>query len=120
MRVARLSAAIVANVTNAVTGQPVAGVSVIAAWFYGTSFGTTNATGVAIVNAPTGIDVYVTAIASGYGYWTGVLHPVGGTNALSISFWPLPHYATHIRGSVRAPNSGTRAPFRAAEAACGS
>src|SRR2546425_10706275 len=37
------------NVTDAVTGQPIAGVSVIAAWFTGTSFGTTNATGIAIV-----------------------------------------------------------------------
>src|SRR5712691_2786212 len=117
MTVDRLSAAIVANVTNAVTGQPVAGVSVIAAWFYGNSFGTTNATGVATVNAPTRVDVYVTAIASGYEYWTAVLHPVAGTNRLSISLWPILPYDVHIRGYVRDPNSGTGLSFVSVEAA---
>ena len=117
MTIDRLSAAIVANVTNAVTGQPIAGVSVIAAWFTGTSFGTTNATGIAIVNAPTTVDVYVTAIASGYEYWTGILHPVAGTNPLSISLWPILPYDVHIRGYVRDPNSGTGVSYVAVEAA---
>src|SRR5256886_5251812 len=117
MTIDRLSATIVANVTNAVTGQPIAGVSVIAAWFTGNSFGTTNATGIAIVNAPTGIDVYVTAIASGYEYWTGILQPVAGTNPLSISLWPILPYDVHIRGDVRDPNSRTRVSYVAVEAA---
>src|SRR3989454_990042 len=114
---AGLSAAIVANVTNAVTGTPIAGVAVIAAWFYGNSFGTTIATGIAIVNAPTGMDVYVTAIASGYEYWTGILQPVAGTNPLSISLWPILPYDVHIRGYVRDPNSGTGVSYVAVEAA---
>src|SRR2546425_837065 len=113
----RLSAQIVANVTNAMTGAPVPGVSVIAAWFYGSSFGTTNATGVTTDNAPVGVDVYVTAIASGYDYWTGVLHPVAGTNRLSISLWPILPYDVHIRGYVRDPNSGTGLSFVSVEAA---
>src|SRR5437879_13172782 len=94
-----------------------AGVSVIAAWFTGTSFGTTNATGIATVNAPTAVDVYVTAIASGYEYWTGILHPVAGTNPLSISLWPIRPYDVHIRGYVRDPNSGTGVSYVAVEAA---
>lgn len=102
----RLSAQILANVTNALTGAPVAGASVIAAWFYSNDVQLTNASGAAALNAPVGISVYVTAIASGYQFWTGVLTPVVGANPLSIALWPVLPTDVHIRGWVRDASSG--------------
>ena len=103
----RLTAQILANVTNAVTGLPVPGVSVIAAWFYGNSYGTTDANGSTSVGAPTGVDVYVNVVASGYDFWVGLLTPVPGGNALDIALWPDLPYDVHIRGYVRDETSGT-------------
>src|SRR6266540_3939323 len=115
----RLAAQIRANVTNAVTGLPVSGASVIAAWFYGNGYQTTDANGLATLNAPVGVGVYVTVFATGYSYWTGLLTPVAGTNDLSIALWPDLPYDVHIVGYVRDPTSGMGIGYVSVEATWG-
>jgi hypothetical protein len=104
--IARLSAQIHANVTNALTGAPISGVTLIAAWFYGNAVQSTDVNGTATLRAPAGIDVYVNAIATGYQYWTGLLTPVAGSNNLSIQLWPNLPTDVRIRGWVRDASSG--------------
>ncbi len=116
----RLTAQISLNVTNGVTGAPVAGVSVIAAWFYGNAYAVTDANGSATVNAPTGVEVYVTVIATGYDFWTGVLTPAAGANSLSIALWPDLPFDVHIVGYVRDASSGTGLSSVSVEADWGS
>ncbi|HYU07296.1 MAG TPA: carboxypeptidase-like regulatory domain-containing protein, partial [Thermoplasmata archaeon] len=115
----RLAAQIRANVTNAVTGLPVSGASVIAAWFYGNGYQTTDANGLATVNAPVEVGVYVTVFATGYSYWMGLLTPVAGTNDLSIALWPDLPYDVHIVGFVRDPTSGMGIGYVSVEATWG-
>src|SRR6266568_4564438 len=115
----RLAAQIRVNVTNAMTGLPVSGASVIAAWFYGNGYQTTDANGLATLNAPVGVGVYVTVFATGYSYWTGLLTPVAGTNDLSIALWPDLPYDVHIVGYVRDPTSGTGFGYVSVQASWG-
>ncbi len=115
----RLAAQIRTNVTNAVTGQPVSGASVIAAWFYGNGYQATDANGSATLNAPVGVGVYVTVFATGYNYWTGLLTPVTGTNDLSIALWPDLPTDVQIVGYVRDPTSGGGIAYVAVQASWG-
>src|SRR5213079_708033 len=52
------------------------------------------------------LTVYVTAIASGYQYWTGSLTTATGTNRLDIPLWPDLPTDVHVRGWVRDATSG--------------
>src|SRR5437773_424490 len=71
--IGRLSSDIATHVTNALTGANLSGVTLIAAWYFGSDVQTTDVSGSAALGAPTAMTVYVTAIASGYQYWTGSL-----------------------------------------------
>jgi hypothetical protein len=104
--IARLSAQIAANVTNALTGAPVSGVTLIAAWYYGNDVQSTDANGSATLGAPVSVTVYVTAIATGYQYWSGSLTPITGSNPLDIALWPDLPTDVHIRGWVRDASTG--------------
>ena len=106
LTVARLAAQILLNATDVLTGLPVAGANVIVAWYYGSDTGTTAANGTALLDAPVGVEVYVTVLASGYEYWTGALTPVAGANALAIALYPELPQDVRVRGYVTDTSSG--------------
>ncbi len=96
----RLNAQIVANVTDALTGLPISGASVYTAWYYGSDWGTSNASGAATVEAPAGATTYVSAWASGYLVWSATLTPVSGANSITIRLYPDLAQNVRIRGYV--------------------
>lgn len=96
----RLSAQIYADVTDALTGLPISGASVYAAWYYGSDWGTSNATGATVVEAPAGATTYVSAWASGYLIWSTTLSPVAGANSIAIRLYPDLPQDVRIRGYV--------------------
>src|SRR5437016_4725071 len=96
----RLNAHIEANVTDALTGLPVSGASVYAAWYYGSDWVASNATGSAVVDAPAGATTYVSAWATGYLSWSSVLTPAAGSNPLTIRLYPDLPQDVRIRGYV--------------------
>ncbi len=96
----RLVAQIQATVTDAVTGLPISGATVIAAWYYGSDSAATNATGFALLDAPAGATTYLTALASGYLMWTGPITPAPGPNAVSIALYPDLPEDVRVRGYV--------------------
>ena len=104
--IGRLSSDIATHVTNALTGANLSGVTLIAAWYFGSDVQTTDVSGSAALGAPTAMTVYVTAIASGYQYWTGSLTTAAGTNRLDIALWPDLPTDVHVRGWVRDATSG--------------
>src|SRR2546428_833684 len=84
----RLNAQIDANVTDALTGLPVSGASVYAAWYYGSDWAASNATGSAVVDAPARATTYVSAWATGYVIWSSVLTPAAGSHPLTGRLFP--------------------------------
>ena len=96
----RLNAQIDANVTDALTGLPVSGASVYAAWYYGSDWAASNATGSAVVDAPAGATTYVSAWATGYVIWSSVLTPAAGSNPLTVRLYPDLPQDVRIRGYV--------------------
>ena len=102
----RLAAQIVANVTDALTGLPIVSATVSAGWYYGADWGVTDANGSSTVDAPVGVDVYVTATAIGYSFWIGLVRLLAGANPLSIALFPDLSADVRIRGYVRDASSG--------------
>ena len=100
LTLARLSAQILVNVTDAVTGLPISGANVIAGWFYGSYGALTNASGQVRIDAPAGAVVYLTALASGYLIWTGPMTTVVGANWVPIRLYPDLPKDVRIRGYV--------------------
>ena len=102
----RLNAQIDATVTDALTGLPISGASVYAAWYYGSDWGTSNATGAVGVEAPAGAPTYVSAWASGYLIWSTTLTPVAGANSIAIRLFPDLPQDVRIRGYVNDSTTG--------------
>ncbi len=102
----RLNAQIRANITDALTGLPVSGVSLSAGWYYGSGWAISNATGAAVFDAPAGVDVYLTAIASGYDFWMSVIVPVAGVNEISVVLYPDLPQDVRVRGYVLDASTG--------------
>jgi hypothetical protein len=96
----RLNAQIDANVTDALTGLPISGATVYAAWYYGSDWGTSNATGAVGVGAPAGATTYVSAWAIGYLIWSTTLSPVADANSMAIRLYPDLPLNVRIRGYV--------------------
>ena len=96
----RFSAQIQTTVTDAVTGLPISSATVVAAWYYGSDSALTDATGFALLDAPAGGTVYLTALASGYLMWTGPITPAPGPNAVSIALYPDLPEDVRVRGYV--------------------
>src|SRR3989449_66502 len=110
----RLNAQIDANVTDALTGLPVSGASVYAAWYYGSHWAASNATGSAVVYAPARATTYVSAWGTGYAIWRSVLTPAAGSNPLTVRPYPGLPPDVRIRGYVTAAvtnASGLAAPI---------
>src|SRR2546428_2068968 len=103
----RLTAQVDATVTNALTGLPISGASVYAAWYYGSDWGTSNATGATVIEAPAGAPTYVSAWASGYLIWSTTLSPVAGANSIAIRLYPDLPLDVRIRGYVNDSTTGT-------------
>src|SRR3989454_352565 len=103
----RLNAQIEATVTDALTGLPISGASVYAAWYYGSDWGTSNATGAAVIEAPAGPTTYVSAWASRYLIWSTTLSPVAGANSIAIRLYPDLPLDVRIRGHVNDSTTGT-------------
>ncbi len=96
----RLNAQIDANVTDALTGLPISGASVYAAWYYGSDWGTSNATGAAILEAPAGATTYVFAWATGYLISSTTMSPAAGANSITVRLFPDLPQDVRIRGYV--------------------
>src|SRR3989449_372907 len=103
----RLNTNIDATVTDALTGLPISGASVYAAWYYGSDWGTSHATGAVAVEAPAGALSYVSAWASGYLIWSTTLTPVAGANSIAIRLFPDLPQDVRIRGYVNDSTTGT-------------
>ena len=96
----RFAAQIQTTVTDAITGLPISGATVVAAWYYGSDSAATNATGFALLDAPVGGTTYLTALASGYLMWTGTITAAPGPNAVSIALYPDLPEDVRVRGYV--------------------
>src|SRR3972149_973678 len=87
-------------VTGAITGLPISGATVVAAWYYGSDSAATNATGFALLDAPVGGTTYLIALASGYLMWTGTITAAPRPNAVSIALYPDLPEDVRVRGYV--------------------
>src|SRR2546426_353990 len=103
----RLNAQIDATVTDALTGLPISGASVYAAWYYGSDWGTSNATGAAVIEVPAGPTTDESACGSGYLIWSTTLSPVAGANSIAIRLYPDLPLDVRIRGHVNDSTTGT-------------
>ena len=97
----RLTAQLVVNVTDALTGLPISSSTVSTSWSFGSNWGVTNATGIAAVNVIAGVDLYLSAWASGY--LSDYITVLGFTGTASISIPLFPNLAANVtvRGYVR-------------------
>jgi hypothetical protein len=96
----RLTAQVVATVTDAISGLPIQSATVSVSWSYGWDFGTSDAGGVALVDAAAGLDVQVSASAPGYLWWYRLATTVAGTNPIAIELYPNVPEDVWVRGYV--------------------
>src|SRR5207244_4144772 len=80
--------------------RAIASRAVYAAWYYGSDWAASNATGSAVVDAPAGATTYVSAWATGYVIWSSVLTPAAGSNPLTVRLYPDLPQDVRIRGYV--------------------
>ncbi|HYM39723.1 MAG TPA: carboxypeptidase regulatory-like domain-containing protein [Thermoplasmata archaeon] len=97
----RLNAQIVANVTDATTGLPIAGAAVSMYWTIGSSFATASASGIATVPVPAGLSLTGYAWATGYQTWSGAVPAVSTSLSLSIALYPSLNTNVTVKGYVR-------------------
>ena len=100
LTLARLTATLVANVTNALTGSPISGAQIAASWSYGAEYGVTNASGAAAVAVPSGLALTVSAWAAGYLSAYLSVPTSGGTYAVTLELFPNLAANVTVKGYV--------------------
>ncbi len=97
----RLTAVLVATVTDAITGLPLTGAQVGASWVFGSSYALSNATGIATVAVLAGADLTISAWAAGHISWYASLPAFTGTDSLDIPLFPDWASNVTVKGYVR-------------------
>jgi hypothetical protein len=102
----RLDAQITATVTDIATGLPVSGASVSVSWLYGFSGATSNGTGIAVLDAPAGLTLYLYTFAIGYLTWSDTTTLAPGSNAISIRLYRDLPQDVRVQGYLRDNGTG--------------
>lgn len=103
----RPSVPVTANVTDAVTGLPIAGATVYVYWYLGSAYGTTDASGMATVNAGSGLTISMSVGAVGYASWYGIVTPFQGVYRADVPLYPSLTANVTVEGYVRDASTNT-------------
>lgn len=101
LTLARPSVAVTANVTDAVTGLPIAGATVYVYWYLGSAYGTTDASGTATVAAGSDLTITMSVGAVGYVGWYGIVTPFQGVYRADVPLYPSLTANVTVEGYVR-------------------